>query len=97
MERGVDFDFGENSQFEEISNVIAVLGWRKFAIEPATIESVVREFYANVPDIIDNVVHVWWVLVLFRMVDINGNYNLMNVGEVEYGTYLENVDYATVI
>lgn len=76
--KGMNF----NSRQDGISNVIKVLGWKRFIKEhKIAIESLIWEFYANVPDIVDNMVKVKNLFVPFKPNDINTHYLLVNVRE----------------
>lgn len=50
--------------FEGITYIISALEWRWFVKElTATVESIVRKFYVNVSDVVDNKVRIRSVLV----------------------------------
>lgn len=59
--------------------------------------SIIREFYANVLDIVDDKAIVRGVFVLFDAYDINAFYGIKDIGQEEHVAYLKNVDYVDII
>lgn len=55
------------------------------------VESIVYEFYAIVPNIVNNNVKAYDTLVSFDSYHINVNYDLVDVGQGEYENCLSNV------
>lgn len=93
MEYGRKFEVKQYT-FEGIIDKIPTLNRKEFVkIPDVAIESIVWEFYANVPDAIDNKATVRGVLILFGLSDINTFYGLRDVGQGKYESYLDNVDY----